>query len=109
MTQWTALYGPWTTYKTERRWRDLHERLEKCFKEQLVALLRKNLYKPHDLYHRKILAFVYIAAVQKKCDIFVENWNSHWIREQKDLYLPTSIPDHMFSFPESYGATKDGF
>ena len=47
--------------------------------------------------------------MQKECDIFVENWNSHRIREQKDLHLPTGIPDHMFSFPESYGGTKDGF
>ena len=45
----------------------------------------------------------------KEYDIFVENWNSHQMREQKDLHLPTGIPDHMFSFPESYGETKDGF
>ena len=47
--------------------------------------------------------------MQKECDIFVESWNSHRIREQKDLHLPTGILDHMFSFPESYGGTKDGF
>ena len=47
--------------------------------------------------------------MQKKCDIFVESWNSHRIREEKDLNLPTSIPNHVFSFPESYGGTKDGF
>ena len=47
--------------------------------------------------------------MQKECDIFVENWNSHRIREQKDLHLQTGIPDHMFSFPDSYGGTKDGF
>ena len=67
------------------------------------------MYNPHDLYHQKILAFVYIPVVQKECDIFVENWNSHQIREQKDLHLPTGIPDHMFTFPESYVGTKDGF
>ena len=47
--------------------------------------------------------------MQKKCDIFIENWNSHRIREQKDLHLPTGIPNYMFSFPESYGGTKNGF
>ena len=73
----SVIYGPSTTNKIERWWKDLHERLEKYFKEQLVALLRKNLYNPHDLYHRTILAFVYIPVRQKECDIFVENWNSH--------------------------------
>ena len=45
-----------------------------------------------------MLAFVYIPVVQKECDIFVENWNSHRIREQKDLNLPTGILDHVFFF-----------
>ena len=44
-----------------------------------------------------------------ECDIFVENWNSNRIREQKALHLPTGIPDYKFSFPESYGGTKDNF
>ena len=47
--------------------------------------------------------------MQKKCDIFVENWNSHRIREQKDLHLTIGIPDHIFSFLGSYGGTKDDF
>ena len=81
----------------------------KYFREHLVALLPENFYNPQDLYHRKILAFVYIPVVQKEYDIFVENWNSHRIRKQKDLHLLTSILDHMFSFPESYGGNKDGF
>ena len=45
----------------------------------------------------------------KECHIFVENWNTHRIREQKHLHVPNGIPDHMFSFPENYGGTKDGF
>ena len=44
----SVIYGPSTTNKIERWWRDLHERLKKYFKEQLVELLRKNLYNPHD-------------------------------------------------------------
>ena len=47
--------------------------------------------------------------MQKECDIFVESWDSDRIREQKDIDLQTGILDHVFSFPESYGETKDGF
>ena len=56
-----------------------------------------------------MLAFDYIPVVQQKCDIFVETWNSHRIKEQKDLHLTTGVKDHILSFPESYGGTKDGF
>ena len=61
------------------------------------------------IYTIKNISTFYIPVVQKECDIFVENWNSHRIKEQKDLHLPTGIPNYMFSFPESYGGTKDGF
>ena len=67
------------------------------------------MYNPHNLSHLKILVFVYIPVVQKECDIFVESWDPDRIREQKDLDLQTGIPDHVFSFPESYEGTKDGF
>ena len=40
------------------------------------------MYMPHDLNRQKILAFVYIPVVQKECDIFVKNWNSHRIKSQ---------------------------
>ena len=73
----SVIYGSSPSNKTEKWWRDLHECLEKHFKEQLVVLLWKKLYNPHDLYYWRILAFVYIPVVLKECDISVENDNSH--------------------------------
>ena len=35
-------------------------------------------------------------------------WNNHRIRGQKDLELPTGIPNHLFSFPERYEAERMG-
>lgn len=31
------------------------------------------------------------------------------IREQNNFYLPTGITDHVFSFLENYGGSKDVF
>ena len=39
--------GPSTTKKIERWWWDLHVRLEKYFKEQLMELLDAKEYNPH--------------------------------------------------------------
>eukprot|EP00794_Sanderia_malayensis_P008557 gene8557-9472_t len=44
-----------------------------------------------------------------ECDAFVRLWNSHRIRQQKKLQLPTGIPDHMYAFPEHYGGENKGF
>ena len=55
-----------------------------------------------------MLAFVYVPVLQRECDIFVRNWSNHRIRRQKDLELPTEVPNHLFSFPEKYGAERMG-
>jgi hypothetical protein len=60
------------------------------------------------MLNRQLLAYVYIPIIQRECDIFVSNWNSHRIRHQDDLSLPTGVPNHMFSFPEGYGGNHCG-
>lgn len=102
------IYGPSTSNKIERWWRELHERLEKFFKEQLTILLRGREYDPHSALDRQLLAYVFIPVVQRECDIFVRYWNSHRIRGQDQLEIPAGVPDHIFSFPEQYGGTNMG-
>lgn len=100
----SVLFGPSTSNKIERWWKEIHERMEKFIKEQLRILLLNHDYDPLKDLDRKILAYVSIPVVQKESDIFVRGWNSHRVRQQKDVMLPAGIPDHLFSFPEKYNA-----
>lgn len=104
----SVIYGPSTSNKIERWWRDLHERLELYFKVQLTQLLRANEYDPYNDLDRQLLSYVYIPVIQKECDKFVNIWNTHRVREQDNLLLPTGVPNHMFSFPENYGGQNLG-
>ena len=104
----SIVYGPSTSNKIERWWKDLHERMEKYFKEELRSLLDSKLYDPHCVLDRKMLAFIFIPVVQRECDTFACMWNSHRVRHQAGLELPTGIPDHMYAFPEKYGAETRG-
>jgi len=102
------LYGPSTSNKIERWWRELHERLEKYFKPQIKYLLEAAYYNPHSELDRKLLYYIFQPVISRECDLFVEYWNSHRIRQQADIELPTGVPNHMFDFPEKYGATFFG-
>ena len=104
----SVIYGPSTSNKIERWWRDLHERLEFYFKVQLTQLIKENDYDPYNDLDRQLLSYVFIPVVQKECDKFVNIWNTHRIREQGNVFLPTGVPNHMFSFPESYGGQNLG-
>ena len=103
-----VIFGPSTTNKIERWWRDLHERLEKYFKVQLQSLLNSGNYDPQNLQDRQILAYVYIPIIQRELDIFTTQWNTHRIRTQNKLQLPSGVPQHMFQFPEKYGGENKG-
>lgn len=72
-------------------------------------LLEKGYYDPDDEMDRHMLAFVFIPVIQKEMDIFRETiWNSHRVRSQKEAQMPKGIPNHLYSFPESYGAQECG-
>ena len=104
----SVVYGPSTTNKIERWWRDLHERLEGYFKQQLKTLLEQKEYDPCNEIDRQLLGYVFIPVLQRECDKFVNIWNSHRIREQANMCLSTGVPDHLFNFPEQYGGQKMG-
>ena len=104
----SIIYGPSTSNKIERWWRDLNERLERYFKVQLNTLLRGMEYDPHNISDRQILAFVYIPIIQRECEVFVNYWNSHRIRYQENLEIPTGVPEHIFDFPDQYGGMNMG-
>ena len=101
-------YGPSTSNKIERWWRDLNERLEHYFKLQLKNLLENFDYDPRNQHHRDAISYVYIPVVQRECNIFIGMWNTHRIRKQKGLELPTGVPSHIYSFPEQYGGEQKG-
>ena len=49
-----------------------------------------------------------MPVIQKEMDNFVGAWNSHRVRKQKEAQVPKGIPDHLYSFPENYGAEDCG-
>ena len=49
-----------------------------------------------------------IPILQKEIDEFVEVWNTHKIRRQKDVVLPCGRPNHIYDFPEEYNLEQCG-
>ena len=82
--------------------------MEVYFKRQLKYLLDSHGYDPHNVLDPKLLYYVYQPLIFRKCDVFVTYWNSHRIRAQHGICLPSGVPDHMFLFPERYGSSRMG-
>ena len=89
----TVEYGPSTSNRIERWWRELRERLGKFFKFQLPQLLEQGFYDREDEDDRKILAYVFIPIVQRELDLFVDLWNNSRTRLQRNTLMPDGIPN----------------
>ena len=68
-------------------------------------MLNNATKQKNSLLLRDLLAFIFIPVIQREIDIFCnEIWNTHRIRQQKDTQMPKGVSDHVFNFPEIYGA-----
>ncbi len=105
----TVEYGPSTSNRIERWWRELHEQLEKFFKFELQQLLDQGFYDPEDEVDRDMLAYVYIPIVQREIDLFVELWNNSRGRLQRNTLMPDGIPNVIHNCPEEYGIEDIGW
>ena len=104
----SVIFGPSTSNKIERWWRDLHERMEKDIKTSLVLLLNTRDYDPQNLRDRKLMSYLFIPVLQRECNVFAKLWNAHRIRHQAGIELPSGVPNHMYAFPEKYGGREMG-
>lgn len=105
----TVIYGPSTSNQIERWWKELHERMEKYFKDGLRRVKDQGHYDPHNESNRLLLAFIMVPLIQKELNIFRETvWNTHRIRAQRDIALPDGIPHRIYNFPVNYGLEECG-
>ncbi|XP_066931267.1 uncharacterized protein [Clytia hemisphaerica] len=103
-----VLFGPSTSNKIERWWKELHERLEMFYKSGLRNLVDTGHYDRTNDLHRKMLSFVMVPVIQREIDIFKDKvWNVHRVRSQKDVALPAGVPNHIYDFPEEYNLEPD--
>ena len=57
----------------------------------------------------ELLTFIVIPLIQGEVDIFKGNvWNIHRLRDQEGIYLPSSVSNHIYNFPEEYNLRQCG-
>ena len=105
----TVHFGSSTSNRIERYWKEIHERMEKFFKHQLLELWERGHYDPEDEDDRKMLAFIYIPIVQREVNIFIELWNNSRSRLQKNTLMPDGIPNFIYNNPEEYAMVDQGW
>ena len=54
------------------------------------------------------MAYLMIPVLEREINIFVDLWNGHRIRKQKDVVLPDGVPNHIYDFPEEHNLKESG-
>ena len=105
----TVHFGSSTSNRIECYWKEIHERMEKFFKRQLLELWERGHDDPEDEDDRNMLAFIYIPIVQREVNIFIELWNNSRSRLQKNTLMPDGIPNFIYNNPEEYAMVDQGW
>ena len=93
----------------ERFWRQVNDFIGAYFKPQLQELAASGHYDSSEELDRKVLAYLYVPIIQNEVDNFIYQYNSHRIRLQKGVQLPTGHhPDFCYRLPEKFGARRCG-
>ena len=72
-----VLHGSSTTNRIERLWRTFKTQNVPRLKDQLAWLADNGLYDSTDEDDRTLLTEIFLPLVQRVCNSFVEQWNSH--------------------------------
>ncbi|KAK6981741.1 hypothetical protein R3P38DRAFT_2745736, partial [Favolaschia claudopus] len=81
-----------------------------CDIKQVLSLGKSmNYFNPAFELHINLFKWLWPKIVQLCLDDFVDYWNNHRIRSQKDKILPSGVsPNYIFDFPERFGLVKFG-
>ena len=74
-----------------------------------VLFKEKNINRIKHYLFWKLVAFIIVLLIQREADIFKDNvWNIHRIRDQKGVYLPSGVLNHIYNFPEEHNLRQCG-
>lgn len=63
------------------------------------------IFDEGNVLHIECLRYCYMNIIQNQLDVFMQTWNSHRIRSQRDVTNVNGIPDVLYHQPELFGTS----
>lgn len=76
--------------RIERLWRDIYEHVLREYHEKFYEMEANGVLNPDNIIHRFVLQSVFLPDINRKLKAFVEGWNRHRIRTEKN-YSPRKL------------------
>jgi len=91
--------------RIERLWGSLCPNFTEFWRSYFKDMRDSGLFNDTDPLHIECIRFCFFPIIQKHLNIFVENWNVHRIRSQRNQTMTsTGVPDIMYYQSEVYDA-----
>lgn len=96
--------------RIERLWRSLSEYLMLFWRNTFANMRDIGLFSTADHLHIECLRFCFLPLIQTQLNQFMENWNDHRIRRQRqEVIVPSGIPNVLYFQPEIYDSSDFSF
>ncbi|KAH3705679.1 hypothetical protein DPMN_010625 [Dreissena polymorpha] len=89
--------------RIERLWVNLRMRFTVFWRNYFKDMIDSGLLRIDGPVHLECLGFCFIPLIQRDLNSFNHLWNSHRIRQQRNVEAPNGIPIVSYYQPEAYG------
>ncbi|XP_069136836.1 uncharacterized protein [Argopecten irradians] len=91
--------------RIERLWGTLRLSFTDFWKAKFEGMKDMGIFDEGNVLHIECLRYCYMNIIQNQLDVFMQTWNSHRIRSQRDVTNVHGIPVVLYHQPELFGTS----
>ena len=95
--------------RIERLWGSLRLHVIDFWRDLFRDMRDSGLFSEADPVHIESIRFCFLPTIQKQLEMFTQIWNTHRIRSQRHLEVPSGIPNILFHQPEVFNSHDYSF
>ena len=88
--------------RIERLWGTLRLHVIDFWRNLFRDMRDSGVFNDADPVHMESIRFCFLPTIQSQLNMFVHTWNTHRIRPQRHLEVPSGIPNVLYQQPEVF-------
>ncbi|CAG2202321.1 unnamed protein product [Mytilus edulis] len=95
--------------RIERLWRNLSESFTSFWRNKFAYLRDAEIFCTAEPLHIECIRYCFLPLIRRQLQEFMETWNEHRVRRQRQIQAHTGIPNVLYFQPEMFGTFDYSF
>lgn len=95
--------------RIERLWRNLSESFTSFWRNKFAYLRDAEIFCTAEPLHIECIRYCFLPLIRRQLQEFMETWNEHRVRRQRQIQAHTGIPNVLYFQPQMFGTFDYSF